>query len=50
MKSDKIPYIVYGGIVSLIKKTDGYANNRGNSSTTKIGENIPCGYSMSTIW
>ena len=21
-----------------------------NSSRTKIGENIPCGYSMSTIW
>ena len=29
---------------------DGCANNPENSSTTKIGEHIPCGYSMSTIW
>ena len=35
---------------SLTKKIDGYANNSENSSTTKIGEHIPCGYSMSTIW
>ena len=26
------------------------ANNPEKSSTTKIGENIPSGYSMSTIW
>ena len=26
------------------------ANNPENSSTTKIGEHITCGYSMSTIW
>ena len=35
---------------SLIKKINGCANNPENSSTTKIGEHIPCGYSMSTIW
>ena len=29
---------------------DGCANNPEKSSTTKIGEHIPCGYSMSTIW
>ena len=29
---------------------DGWANNSETSSTTKIGEHIPCGYSMSTIW
>ena len=29
---------------SLIKKIDGCENSPGNSSTTKIGEHIPCGY------
>ena len=33
-----------------LKKIDGCANNPENLSTTKIGENIPCRYSMSTIW
>ena len=28
---------------------NGCRNNPENSSTTKIGEHIPCGYSMSTI-
>ena len=50
MKSDKMPYIIYGDIESLIKKIDGCANNPGNFSTAKIGEHIPCGYSMSAIW
>ena len=50
MKSDKMPYIVYTDIESLIKKLARCANNPENSLTTKIGENIPCGYSMSTIW
>ena len=35
---------------SLIKKINGFANNPENSSKTKIGEHIPCGYPMSTIW
>ena len=50
MKSDKMPYIIYAGMESLIKTTDGYANNPENSSTTKLDEHIRCGYSMSTIW
>ena len=50
MKSDKMPYIIYADIESLIRKIDGCANNPENSSTTKIGEHIPCGYPMSTIW
>ena len=50
MKLDKMPYIIYADIESLIRKIDGCANNPENSSTTKIGEHIPCGYSMSTIW
>ena len=41
--------IIYADIESLIKKMDGCANNPENSSATKIGEHIPCGYSMSTI-
>ena len=50
MKSDKIPYIIYADIESLIKKIDGCENNAENSSATKLGDYIPCGYSMSTIW
>ena len=50
MDSDKMPYIFYADIESLIKKIDGCANNPENSSTTRISESIPCGYSMSTIW
>ena len=49
MKSDKMLYIIYADMESSIKKLDGCANNPGHSSTTKIGEHIPCGYSMSTI-
>ena len=50
MESDKMPYIVYADIESLIKKIDGCVNNPENSSRTKVGKHIPCGYSMSTIW
>ena len=50
MKSDKMPYIIYTDMESLIKTTDGCANNPENSSTTKLDEHIRCGYSMSTIW
>ena len=32
-----------------IKKIDGYKNNLENSFTTKVGEHIPSGVSMSTI-
>ena len=50
MKSDKMPYIIYTDLKCLIKIIDGCENNRENSSTRKIGEHIPCGYSLSTIW
>ena len=50
MKSDKITYIIYADIESLIKKIDECANNPENSSATNIGEHIPSGYSMSIIW
>ena len=36
-KSNKMPYIIYADIESLIKKIDGCANNPEKSSTTKIG-------------
>ena len=50
MKSDKMPCIIYADMEFLIKKIDGCADNPENSSATKVGEHIPCGYSMSTIW
>ena len=50
MKLDKMSYIIYVDIKSLIKKINGYGNSPENSSTTKMSENIPCGYSMLTIW
>ena len=49
MKSDKMPYIIYADIESLIKRRDGCVNNPENSSTTKKGQHVPCEYSMSTI-
>ena len=49
MKSDKIPYIVYADIESLIRKIDACSNNPEKSSTTKIGEHISCEYSITTI-
>ena len=33
-----------------LKQIDGSANNPEISSTMKIEEHIPCGYSMSIIW
>ena len=45
MKSDKMLFIIYGEIDSVIKKIDGCANNPENSSTLEIREHIPCGYS-----
>ena len=49
MKSDKISYIIYADIESLIRKIDGCANNPENYLTTKVGEHITCEYSMSTM-
>ena len=49
MKSHKMPYIVHADIESLIKKIDGCTNNPEKFLTTKLGENIRCGYSMSII-
>ena len=50
MKCDKIPYVIYADIESLIRKIDGCANNQEKLSAMKISEYIPCEYSISTIW
>ena len=44
-----MPCIIYADMESFIRKIDGCANNPENSSTTKIGQHIPCRYSMLTI-
>ena len=49
-KSDKVPFIIYVDIESLIRKNDWFANKPENSSVTKIDQHTPFGYSMSTIW
>ena len=49
MKLDKMSYMNYSSIESLIEKLSGCANNAENSSTTKIRELIPCEYSMLKI-
>ena len=49
-KSNKMLYIIYPDMGSLIKKRDRCRNNPDISSTTKIGEHISCRYWMSTIW
>ena len=49
-KSDQTPYITYADLESLIKKIYGCNKNFERSSTTKVGEHISCGYSVSTIW
>ena len=36
LKSDKMPCTIHADIESLIKKIDGCANNRENSSTKKL--------------
>ena len=48
-KSDKVPFIIYADLEFIIKKIDGCKNNPENSSTTKVSEYIPSGFSVSTI-
>ena len=48
-KSDKAPFIIYADLECIIEKIDGCKNNPENSSTTKVSEHIPLGFSMSTI-
>ena len=39
-KSDKVPFIIYADLESLIKKVDECKNNFKNSSTAKVDEHI----------
>ena len=50
IRLDKMPCIICTDIESWIKKTYECTNNPDNSPVTKIGEPIPCGYSMSATW
>ena len=48
-KSDKPPFIIYADLGSLIEEINQCKNNPAKSSTTKVGEYSPPGFSMSTI-
>ena len=48
-KSVQAPFIIYANLECIIEKTDGCKNNPENSSTAKVNEHIPSGFSMSTI-
>ena len=47
--SDKVPFIIYADLECIIEKIDGCKNNPENSSTSKVSEHIPSGFSMSTL-
>ena len=48
-KSDKAPFIICADLECIIEKFDGCKNNSENSSTTKVSQHIPSGFSMTTI-
>ena len=48
-KFDQAPFVIYTDLGCLIEKIDGYKNNPENSSSTKLSEHIPSGFSTSTI-
>ena len=43
-KSDKVPFIIYADIESIIQKIDGCKNNLKNSSKIKVSKHIPSGF------
>ena len=47
--SDEASFIIYADLECVIQRIDGYKTNPENSSTTKVSEHIPSGFSMSTI-
>ena len=49
MLSGKTPCIIYPDLVYLVRNIGNCKNNPEKSSTTKIGEHIPCAYSVSDI-
>ena len=48
-ESDKALFIINADLECLIEMFDGCKNNSEHSSTTKVGEPVPSGLSMSTI-
>ena len=48
-KSDKAPFIIFADLEWIMEKIDGCKNNPENSSTTKVSEHIPSGFSIPTI-
>ena len=48
-KSNKILFVIYADLGFLIEKTDECKNNPEHSSTIKVSERIPPGFSMSAI-
>ena len=48
-KSEEAPFITYADLKCILEKIDGCKNKHENSSTTKLTEHIPSGFSMSTI-
>ena len=50
MKPIKVPSLVYADLEFEIKKIGRRKNIPKKSFTTKQGENILCGCSMSTLW
>ena len=48
-KSDKASFVIYADLQCLIEKIDRCKNNPENSSTAKVSEHIPSGFSMSAL-
>ena len=48
-KSDKVPFIIFADLESIIEKIDGCKNNHKNLSTTKVSSHIPSGFSIFLI-
>ena len=42
-KSDKVLFIILADLEFVIETIDGYKNNPGSSSATKVSEHIPSG-------
>ena len=47
-KSNKEPFTIYADLECLIEKIDRCENDPENSFTTKVGEHVPSGFSIST--
>ena len=48
-KSDKASFIIYAHLKCIIEKINRCKNNPENSSTTKVSEHTPSGFSISAI-